>query len=146
MAKGYPDFFGMTLYPQVRIFTQITLTDKVIATGAIDFAYKATGIGISYDGFVIIDCAGDPDGLTIQVVLDGVGIASLTLTDLLNNTMTHDDDYPFVLKQYNKGTGQYGISLKGGLNFSSYYWVQCWNTSGNDATLNGRFYWYEVTR
>lgn len=142
MAKGYPDFFGFSVFPQFGPF-QNEVINKVVASGASGDIVNISDKGNIYSGYFDISSV-RLQSIFINLIVDGTSVAYLSPQALLIRGHNSALDLPFILTLYETVTGMATIVIQSDITFSSSYRIEIQNTTIADATMSGNALWSKV--
>ena len=141
MARGYPDFFGFSVFPQYGPFTEEHGAPVDILAGNTRDFFELTAKGVIYDGYHRIYSCADPSNILINVTVDGDLIPSVSPDVLLRYNLTSEGDYLISLKEYNPELGEYIVALRRGTTFSGTFKTTIINDSAGDITVISILQW-----
>lgn len=145
MSKGYPDFFGFSVFPQYGAFINESAGGVAVVAGAsVDF-FDIQSKGRVYDGYLRIYGCTLPATVSVRLTIDGVASQWGRLDYLLRYNFTHETDYLFTLKKYNTSDDEFIVSFREGITFSSSIKATVLNSGADDIDVIAVFYYGKVT-
>lgn len=145
MSRGYPDDFGMSIFPSKGPFNQwaggITLEGLCAFTTVIDINAKGT----IYGGY--LRCVDDDLDLTshLRLTIDGTATPLRTLTDLFERSQGEGYYHPLKVFVYSTVPPRFSIELRPDIDFGINYKIELDNNSANLVTWVHEFYYSWVT-
>jgi len=144
MAKGYPDFFGFSIFPQYGSFSVEDLPVEIIADGDNFDIINVLGKGVVHSGDLTLSCDGNPLGISIQISIDGQDLAQEAPPWLLRHGFGPGVDTPIICTEYDPSQGRYTIVLHTNVSFVTSFIVNVKNNSGENCVTYGYLYWSKV--
>lgn len=118
MARGYPDFFGQSIFPKFGALTYVDLASGVVAPGN-----WATVVDVSTKGQIhscliaIQEIGGTSEAVSIKVTVDGLELFNWNVVALKNYALDKNRSWLAYLVLYDTETPLYGISLSDSITF-----------------------------
>jgi hypothetical protein len=144
MARGYPDFFGTSIFPGYGL--PLSTLDVAVVIPAltevdiISLALKGSiGLGLIYlEDLVTIE------DVTLQAVIDGAVHFEFGIDNLYNILTPLNNDSLFSLSYLNRETQKACILLKPGLQLGQTFVVKLNNGLGTDIESSVSLLYYRV--
>ena len=147
MGKGYPDFFGFSIFPQFGAYQFTDSGAIIVAAGTYGTLFDIDSKGKIYTGYVSIQTLGLADTATIylEMTVDGQRIDSQSIDEMLQINFRGSLDVPFVLTDYNRKTNYYTIVLQSDLSFSQSVKLRIYTDPTAQIFVHGYLVWAKVT-
>lgn len=147
MAKGYPDFFGFSIFPQFGAYQFTDSGAIIVAANTFGTVFDVNSKGKIYSGFINVQTLGLADTATIflEMTIDGQIMYSQTLDVMLQIGFTGALDVPFTLTNYNRKTNYYTFSFQSDLSFSQSVLVRIFTDATAQIFVHGYLIWAKVT-
>lgn len=145
MARGYPDFFGYSIFPSYGLF----LThDQTIAPmldtedfNMIDIAGK----GKVHGGYLDIDSLASMAGVSITITIDGVYYGTyIPFNDREDAIFAPGADLLWLML-YDPDSGHVVYGIAEGATFGQSFVINVENTSGANINVDASCKYYQVT-
>ena len=144
MAKGYPDFFGFSIFPQFGDY-KIEINDPfLVGMDAWGTIFELTAKGKLYSGFLHITTAHSLTAIQIRFTIDGEVWTSETLPGMLTRGLSDTYAYPAVLALYNVEIGEYAWVFQQDITFASQFKVELHSSVAGAVPGWGHLHWAEV--
>jgi len=117
MARGYPDFFGYSIFPQYGSHNQAVFNDTIPAAGVHNLI-TVNGKGVLQSGYVEIWNGTDLIYNTLYIEVDGQPYTDLSLYILLEGNFTKLLEYPFTLLKYDIEHNDFYVAINGVISFT----------------------------
>jgi hypothetical protein len=142
MAKGYPDFFGYSIFPQFGV-PQRSTGNVVIPTASGSVITTLTGKGVTVGGYLMVSNSDDLPNITIRYTLDSQGVVAVDLQTLLYGSKGGGmGDFPLEMRYFDEEEGRANLAVRGGFTFQSDLELWSYNFSAANAITWGRdIYW-----
>ncbi len=136
MARGYPDFFGYSIFPKYGT-AELANSFGAIGSGAGEGdMLSITGKGKLLSGFIRIIMGGVWVNNTINVYIDGIQVTTFSITDWHNYSFIHLTSAPIFLSYYNNADLYFFFIPNDNVTYGVSFRVGLVNTSG----ANSNFY------
>ena len=145
MAKGYPDFFGHSVFPQLGSFINESEGPDVIANGDTHDVFSISGKGCVYDGYHRIYLCTDFSLTSVRLTIDGVASQWAALDTLLEYRFTQEGEYIYTLQQYCPEDQQAIIAIRDEITFATDFKSEIRNLTGFNISAVSVFYYAKVT-
>ena len=141
MARGYPDFFGYSVFPYSGINTfQPVLVGHIDAPGAEDI-FSINVKGIVRGGFFSLQDAESPQIITIDATVDGVAIGGWRL-DLMRGFNIQEPDLSLTyFSVYNPDLSFYALGITPEVSFGQDYSVRVQNLGAVEVIVQGALFY-----
>ena len=118
MASGYPDFFGLSVFPNYGSSTY--KQGGVPVSGAVSQQiFAISGKGILIGGIVYIDDTDFDDDALFYVLVDSQYLPVITVADYLKYNLYESSKVPLAMLYYNPSIGRVCFSFSLSLTFQS---------------------------
>jgi len=148
MARGYPDFFGFSIFPSFGVPTEEVPGPIVIANGDRETIFQSVGKGKSYGGELWWDGNADClDTVTLYITMDGVSFAYETVgVHLAYGFYVDESRFARVISAclWAADTGHVTYGFNRDITWGKEVLIEVKNSSGANITANGRFRWAKV--
>lgn len=145
MAKGYPDWFGISIFPQFGPFRWDYGGVTVIADDETDSIIRVDFKGKTYGGrWLIIDLLDDPDAMTVYTYVDDVEIASDSPWSMYANGFGLGYATPQKMLMLNRRRNRYMGAVRQDITFKESFEIKVANASGGDLTCTANLYCAEI--
>lgn len=131
MARGYPDYFGMPIFPSYGAMVDVGETDAVFPDAGDTFAIDVGDKGSLRFGWIHFTLINDlPASVAMALYLDGSTPGSTTLENLYDfNAIDHPHKGLF-LTRYNRESKMYHVIFDREINFGQTFRVRIANLTG----------------
>jgi len=144
MARGYPDFFGYSVFPGPGIGASNIGGVVNIAPAATETLVELLVKGNIFGGYLYGDDLG-PNGLyTIRLTIDGVNVEDCILNNLYLLNQYQDGGFLFALYYYNVEDNDWSIRVTEKVSFGFQYRLECINNDANAVNITTNLYYYRV--
>ncbi len=145
MAKGYPDFFGMPIFPQYGTFNALQIPFGAVASGVTATLWEITGKCRLYGGSLRCDVAtNEPANSKFTVTIDDVSHDC----DIWRNMTKFNSGYigaRFVdIRRFDLVDGIFSFKVPGEIIFGLNYKLELVNASAGDIGPSGYLYYTEI--
>jgi hypothetical protein len=144
MARGYPDFFGSSVFPGYGSPLSVVTLAHVINAGddynAVDLACK----GSTGPGFIMLaDCV-TIDDIAVRVTIDGVLHFLIGLDNFFNILSPIDRNHPLALTYLNREAQRVVLSIAPGIPFGQTFVITVGNGLGWPIEASVELLYYVV--
>lgn len=144
MARGYPDFFGYSVFPGPGTGASSGGGVTAVAAGATETLIELNLKGSVFGGHLYGDDLG-PNGLyNIRVIVDGITIDDCWLNNMYLLGEHHDTGFLLALYYYNKEDNDFALRVVEDLSFGYQFKLACQNADVNDVNMTTYIYYYRV--
>ena len=145
LTKGYPDFFGFSMFPyrgrtKYKEYNGIVVVDGG-GLGVIGLTEKSTTAG----GYIHVYNATTLAGITIQASIDDAIFQPIALSDMVSEIGNVALGIPYRISEYNMAKLTATIIVQPDIPFGFEYILLLNNNSGNDITIKSQVMYHEVT-
>jgi len=109
MPRGYPDYFGQSIFPK---YGTITIDDQVVncPQGVVTTIHNIEGKGRIYGG-AFATGAGTPDTTDeLQIIIDGITLFNITMYDFWDIFSPVEDHLPMRFLYYDTGSPKFRLA------------------------------------
>jgi len=144
--KGYPDFFGFSIFPQFGAYQYTDSGAIIVAANTWGTIFDISAKGRIYTGYIAIQDLGLADTSTIfvEMTVDGQLMYSFTLDVMQQIGHNQPFDLPFVLAAYDKKTNYYNVVLQSDFSFSQSVLVRVFTDATAQIFVHGYLIWAKV--
>lgn len=142
MGKGYPDYFGYSVFPQFGTFKNEAIA-VAIAGGATETIIDITNKGKIYSGYIDISITRLQEAF-LNLTVDGTTLAYLTPFAMKTRDFRGGLDLPFILSYYDVIAGMCTVVFQTDITFISQYKLEIQNTTAFVANITGNVLWANV--
>ncbi len=145
MAKGYPDFFGFSTFPQFGIFTQSTDKDISIPHGDDISLLTINGKGRLYGGWIEAESLKSVETVIIQILVDGAVIWTPFVSKNLLSNWLPQTPQPLVITRWDRKAEivVYAIAME--ISFANSIELLVQNLAGVAISVEAAIFWAKVT-
>jgi len=144
MAKGYPDYFGYSMFPFYGAPVKIDgATGLIISTGTGNL-FNVTVKGSILSGWIGVNSVDLDSLIHMYLTIDGVEMFQTTLSSMLQNNLTKEGESLIYLTRYEPETGYYALAISKGISFSSQFKLDIYNDTTGNAFGVGILYYNNV--
>jgi len=143
MAKGYPDYFGQSIWPKYGTMFRQGVISPVIIPGATGDIFSLSRKAIAYGG--VIECLGlnvDVFDIVVRVQIDGSLIIQRTPNNMMDYGETGESLSPVTLSVYNKTELRFSLQVQRDISFMTNFRIYLTNTSVANLGFGGGLYYY----
>jgi len=138
MARGYPDFYGISIFPK---YGSPTIDPAVLINcpnAATTQVFYVAGKGRIYGGSLrLVLAVGFPVACQLALLVDGVLHNTWSLSQLLEYNFTQFPDFLVHLTEYNREDDIYVLTFRDNVSFQISVEVQVINNTGGAVTATG---------
>lgn len=145
MAKGYPDFFGFSIFMQYGSFRRKDEDLALVPAGDDETVLTISSKGQIYFGRIGLSGIDTPSLVTPTITIDGAAFSLGTLFNMHARGDLHGNAYPCELFVYDVVYNVYEMDVKFGLTFVDSFVVSIQNNDDLDCTVDIAVGWSEVT-
>lgn len=145
MAKGYPDFFGVSVFRQYGSFQRKGEDLALVPAGDIETVLTITGKGEIYFGQITLGGIDSPELVIPKITIDGSEFSLGTLFYLHSMGDMKANAYPVSCFVYDTEYNQYALALTGGITFVDSYVISIQNNDGLDCSVDAAIGWSQVS-
>jgi hypothetical protein len=136
MPRGYPDFFGMSIFSKYGVLVRAPFgladADAVAHT-----VLTVTGKGIISSGYLTVSGPTNPTGLTVLLNVDSGQLTS----GLFNNNFGFKgwlmNSLSLAVVQYNTIDGVYSMAIRPGITYDTGFSLIVQNATGGNSSWSG---------
>jgi len=140
MARGYPDFFGQSVFLQYGP-AKLALADTVAIANDSKTVLTVTGKGVMYLGFLDVEGLGLVNDDLLQFYFDGNLFVNNTLANFADQWWRGEAPANVRCEVARPLSFYYALKLCGPLTYGTSIQIRYIETSGRTPDLFGRF-WY----
>lgn len=144
MAKGYPDYFGQSIWPKYGTPTFTTISQAGIGNTETTIL-EITSQGVLRIAHFYGDQADENGSSFLRLYIDGTSVWYASLAQMLTIYGAPQKGMPFILTSMNYVTGIWAVVLDQDVPFRSGAKVTFRKTSGNAVSIQGYAAHYVVT-
>ena len=145
MAKGYPDYFGQSVWPKHGSMRTDDELVGVIAGLDTETILLATGLGVLHGATIFINSTVLPAGIEFILTVDGIIVYQNFLLRIFQYFRDTPADIIISCTEYDIENGSYSVVINGGISFISSFRVQIHNWGGANINDTAEIYYYHVT-
>jgi len=134
MAKGYPDFFGFSMFPYYGSLLDSLVMGNLLPSTTADVT-SLTGKNHIFGGCLRVFNLSDPTDLTVQILVDGAIVQNLTYGNLFRY---NESSKPISLVVYTELSYEkelLSMRFMGGITVEDGFIIRL--TNGGSYTMNG---------
>lgn len=148
MARGYPDYFGQSIWPKYGTMFQDFSGAVTVAKDATETINTITGQGSILCGYVyLLGKAYFPVGI-VKLTIDDTEITSLNINSVEPNVFNRDYPYPLWFHYADLLSLECSLGVREGVSWRSSIVVTVKNSTGvvgEDLTVQSRLFYFHVT-
>ena len=144
MPRGYPDYFGQSIFPKYGVFTKENGTTTIAALST-DTVIKVTDKGRTYGARLHIDESFDVSNCVFRLVIDGTIVYDTTPAVSLKHNITEEGQAPFYLRRYDSIDNSYTLCLSKDITFEQSLEITFQNVTANSVDVEYYLYYAKVT-
>ena len=144
MARGYPDFFGYSVFPT---WGPANMQDHLVDTVNpfnIETVYELTQKGTIYGGWLRMYDSLAGGGSFIRCTIDGVLLSRRTPEQMLLYTLTYDESMPFFVTLHDIPGQNWIIQFSRGVNFGYQYKLELEHVGLGAIDIEGKLFYAYV--
>jgi len=147
MARGYPDFFGFSIFPQYGTFSLDEALGQVCASGATTEITEVLGKGVTYGGYLHLSFDAE-DKETVGVIIEidsNIFRQDIYLPMAAYHRWVVENRFLRMIEYSWNGITSYLIfEIADGFTFSFNLKLSIWNTSGVPVSSSHNIWWAQV--
>jgi len=143
MSKGYPDFFGQSIFLKYGIYN-IESDFAIVVAGTRPTIVEVEAKGLLQGGFIYTN---DVDALSSDnpyLYIDGVDIIEKTWSGMFNANFGNNPYTPVVLMSYDVDTPAYGLFFQNQIPFETSLTIKYKKVLGGNVLVTGALYYQEL--
>lgn len=144
MAKGYPDFFGYSVFPQYGPYQFETPAFAALAAGISGNLFSISGKGVLTGGFIAFSSIDEPANVHIQMKPDGVDSYDYLLEYYKDYGFNFPATGMFFASDYEAADGYVTLHPTPGLTFSSSLVVYVSNNAAGAINIASNIWWQRL--
>ena len=141
MARGYPDFFGTSVFPMYGVNGIQHRLIANIAPGATRTIFDLGGKVVCQGGFLSWIMDDSVGASQILLFLDGINIFGQSLSNMIEYQGAGPLAFPWYIMRYSPHEDTYAIGFYGPYTVGTGWRIDMINASTLGCPLNGNF-WY----
>ena len=145
MARGYPDFFGRSIYPKYGVLQRHEAAFMGILPGATQTILNVTAQGTTGPSYLYATGIGDLSLLVPICYIDGARLTYRSIAVMVSENNSKGEDYVFFLRRWEPASHKVYVYLTPYINFTGSYRVDLWNQSAANVDCDMYFNYYSVT-
>jgi len=145
MAKGYPDFFGYSVFPFLGVYQSQVQQIAVLAAFATGDIFSVTGKMIVRGGAV--RCLYVPATMIFhqfQIIVDGAVVHTIDPREMLNRNITNFEDNIIIIREYRQIQGYITVALTSEISVLESFILRAVSTGANILGIAGELYYCNV--
>ena len=145
MAKGYPDFFGYSVFPFLGVYQSQVQQIDVLAAFATGDIFSVTGKIIIRGGRV--RCLYVPATMRFQyyeIIVDGVVVQTLYPQTMVQSNLTNFEDNIMIIREYREIQGYTTVVLTSEISVLESFILRAISTGANILGIAGELYYCNV--
>lgn len=140
MARGYPDYFGQSIFPAKGAYTK-NAGSNAVNTDAEFTLRTVLGQGVLFGGYFNSTDADMHKDDQVNLYVDGNRVTIGILSFLFDNKIWRPNESPIYITCYDEITPQYAIGISSGIVFTTSLHLKFTRKTAVDRTVNcGLFY------
>ena len=145
MPRGYPDYFGQSIFPKYGSLKVATGSGISLPNGVEKTVVSISGKGQVYSGFMSISGTVSPVNTSCRVYVDNNLIFAQTIKNMLDHGFTLPDTTLLYVREYNTTNNYALIVVMKGITFEVNFVLKALATASATLSGSGNIYWYEIT-
>ena len=143
MAKGYPDYFGQSVWPKYGEMELSTYNDPVgtlLTIPVVDLTSQA----VLHSGYIYIFNVTNPGSVSMEVIVDGKSLGAMDLSFYFRVSGVQGIRMPFIMTEY-MSAGSFCIFVVGvEIPFKSTFQVLVKNLTALDINVLSYLGYYRI--
>ena len=144
MARGYPDFFGVSTFPYYGPAYRQGSLEVIIPAGDDLYLFHILNKSVLRAGYLHIAKYDNPDNVIILTGFDGVAATQLHLKDLFDRKVFSPHMADLYLTEYDQDGMVATIGIKEDMSIGTEYLFKIWNAGATDMEVDGALYYSVV--
>jgi len=144
MAKGYPDFFGYSVFPQFGIYQVEEKGATVIPAGDSVTVFDVEGKGTIYGGYMFFGKTDITGLITLSLTIDGFTVILPSIKTMLEAGWIGGLDLPFIVTEVNDAIPSYTVIVQANITFAEQFKITASANVTADASVNGKLFWAKL--
>jgi len=145
VARGYPDFFGYSVFPFWGVHQIQGMLWGVVGVGLNQDIFLLSLKGVVRGGSFTLDLPDDPSNIGITLTIDGNVFGAFFLDTLLRYNFLSRDTSVFYLLHYDSDAQKYTIVLTPDISFGTEYRVNVLNAGAVNVNVFGSVIYSWIT-
>ena len=142
MARGYPDYFGYSVFPNFGQMIGVAINVVVPGGGAVTDIVDIAGKGKTYSGFFLFSMGGNNGvGITVQGIIDGNLYGTNNVRADYTSGFTETEHALLRLVYYNETTFESSWAIGKDWTFGQSFIIRITSGAGLAGTVLGRFHY-----
>ena len=144
MARGYPDFFSMPIFPTRGVSQHEFITPIVVPAGTSGLVVDIAGKGSMLGGYVTIEGSLNFANMYLNPIIDGMPINRIYPLELFNARCTNSKNGLFFIVRLDYSASVWAFGISGDLDFGLWFNTLLVNDTALDLTVTSRYDWFRV--
>lgn len=146
MAKGYPDFFGQSIYLRYGSINLKEVAEIVNPPSYDDNLVNIAAKGKIAGGYLLFSTADDLQEWVLKLTIDGVTVFEDSIITLFEDYVLEDPVTVINFQKYDTLNGKYVIGFNDNISFESSFLLELTvDVVANASLITGNFYYQELT-
>ena len=144
MARGYPDYFGMSIFPKFGTFTEEIITDAATPDTETSTLFNVVAKARIYSLIIRIFNADSLAGIGLTMTIDGTTFVQYNIIDLLNHRLGVAGGYPLKVSLFDVVGKQCTIVGAAEITIEQSFKLDILNVSGGAINHGGLIHYARV--
>ncbi len=145
MAKGYPDFFGISIFPQYSAYQVDRQAPIDIVGGGSANLWTINTRAELFGGWIRFITTSDPPECTVIMTADGSDLIIFDFALSMKYGLIQPFKAPIVLSRYDRAEKEYGVVIQSIVRFESSLVISMSSWGVEDLTGWGEIYYAKIT-
>ena len=142
MAKGYPDFYGFSIFPKYGSVMIDDFPSAAVGPGATVAIHEVFGNGRIYGGHLYCTAFADWSDIYVRVFIDGVQMnVNNSVSQMFAQYGHVDVEWPLQLVNYRGDGGHAVFAAEKDYTFTDTYLIEIENTSAGNLWVYSRLHY-----
>lgn len=144
MSKGYPDFFGYSIFPQFGVYQIEHKVGFNIPADSWGTVFEISAKGKVYGGSIGMTTTDKTNVIVPRLTIDGYSTIYPSIHLMLRYGMTKVFDMPFILSEYDPEQMYYTLMIQADMTFASEFKVEIYASAIAAVTAFGDLFWAKL--
>ena len=142
MARGYPDYFGYSVFPNFGQMIGVAIDEAIPGGGAVNDIVNIVGKGKTYSGFFYFNMGGNNGvGITVRAIIDGNLYGTNNLRFDYTSGFTETEHALLRLVYYNETSFVSSWAIGKDWTFGQSFIIRITSGAGAPGLVLGRFHY-----
>jgi hypothetical protein len=144
MARGYPDFFGYSIFPWFGVNHSQEVLTALILSGVIADVFNLPYKGVIKGGFLEFSLGDGAGFVTLSLSVDGDTVFAFTLEYMRNKALVQSGSHLVFLKKYDPDALLFTVGFTPDISFGQEYILTAQPTGAANLAVAGELLYTRI--